>query len=154
MLKLPQRAGLKALQVLIGTCMAPAAPSEEALRRSRDTVHCAMDCQGFRLRQLPGALPHRGHSRRQLSQANKAQGPSRPPQSRPRASACLHVPSGYAPSAQILLEKRPQSAAEDAQGPDKQAPDSHSWAAVAALLSRKHDRLDPTRALHLLPGQV
>ena len=29
-----------------------------------------------------------------------------------------------------------------------------SWAAVAVLLSRMHDRLDPTTALHLLPRQV
>ena len=56
--------------------------------------------------------------------------------------------------AQILLEKKPQQSAEDVGAADKQPPDSQSWAAVAALLSRKHDRLDPTRALHLLPGQV
>ena len=55
---------------------------------------------------------------------------------------------------QILLERKPQSTAEELQARDRQAPDSQSWAAVAALLSRKHERLDPTRALHLLPGQA
>jgi len=34
------------------------------------------------------------------------------------------------------------------------APNSSNWEAVARLLSRKHDRIDPQHALDLLPGLV
>ena len=34
------------------------------------------------------------------------------------------------------------------------APNSSNWEAVARLLSRKHDRIDPQHALGLLPGLV
>jgi hypothetical protein len=33
-------------------------------------------------------------------------------------------------------------------------PDSRNWDAVARLLSRKHDRVDPRHALELLPEEV
>lgn len=34
------------------------------------------------------------------------------------------------------------------------APNSSNWEAVARLLSRKHERIDPQHALDLLPGLV
>ena len=56
------------------------------------------------------------------------------------------------PSAQVYLER--QDARPDGSAGSGRAPDSANWAAVARLLSRKHDRIDSLHALDLLPGQV
>ena len=66
---------------------------------------------------------------------------------------CSPVCPTAAVCTQILLERDPAGQAQPPEA-SAQQPDGRSWAAVAALLSRKHERLDPTKALHLLPGQV
>ena len=52
---------------------------------------------------------------------------------------------------QVYLER--QGGAQD-RAQQGRAPNSSNWEAVARLLSRKHDRINPQHALNLLPGQV
>ena len=52
---------------------------------------------------------------------------------------------------QVYLERQGGTHDRAQQG---SAPDSSNWEAVARLLSRKHDRINPQHALTLLPGQV
>ena len=52
---------------------------------------------------------------------------------------------------QVYLERQGDTHDRAQQG---SAPDSSNWEAVARLLSRKHDRINPQHALNLLPGQV
>lgn len=49
---------------------------------------------------------------------------------------------------QVFLERR------DERNRAGDAPDSSNWAAVAQLLGRKHDRIEPLHALQLVPEEV
>lgn len=71
-------------------------------------------------------------------------------QGQPQGSAALSWPlsAASAPSAAAALTARQQQAAAALE------PLSERWLDVAQLLSRKHDRIDPTHALSLLPDGV
>ena len=61
------------------------------------------------------------------------------------------LPNATLELVQVYLERQGDMQDKSQKG---SAPNSSNWEAVARLLSRKHDRIDPQHALDLLPGLV